>query len=91
MDLNMKAFFKHRPEIDAHATQFGAVLEPGDVKYKDISGPDGKPDGVVNEAYDRVHWVAQYPKYNYGFSFSAGYKKFDLSSFASGSGKFLDQ
>ena len=26
----------------------------GDIKYKDISGPDGKPDGVINE-YDKTN------------------------------------
>lgn len=81
--------FQTQAEINAHATQFGAVLKPGDVRYKDISGPDGKPDGVVNEAYDRVTLGSGIPKYNYGFSFSGAYKNFDLSVFASGSAKFL--
>lgn len=81
--------FQTQAEINVHATQFGAVLKPGDVRYKDISGPDGKPDGVVNEAYDRVTLGSGIPKYNYGFSFSGAYKNFDLSVFASGSAKFL--
>ncbi|MEN9571011.1 MAG: hypothetical protein RL172_2242 [Bacteroidota bacterium] len=84
-----EGIFQNQAEIDAHATQFGAVLAPGDVKYKDISGPDGKPDGVVNEAYDRVTLGSGIPKYNYGFSFSAAYKKFDFAIFASGSANFL--
>lgn len=84
-----EGIFQNQAEIAAHATQFGAALAPGDVKYKDISGPNGKPDGVVNEAYDRVSLGSAIPKYNYGFSFSAAYKKFDFSIFASGSAKFL--
>jgi TonB-linked SusC/RagA family outer membrane protein len=84
-----EGLFQTQAEIAAHATQFGAALAPGDVKYKDISGPNGKPDGVVNEAYDRTYLGSAIPKYNYGFSFSAAYKKFDASVFASGSGKFL--
>jgi hypothetical protein len=84
-----EGIFQNQAEIDAHATQFGAVLAPGDVKYKDISGPEGKPDGVVDEAYDRVYLGSAIPKYNYGFNFSAAYKKIDISVFASGSGKFL--
>jgi hypothetical protein len=84
-----ESIFQNQAEIDAHATQFGAVLAPGDVKYKDISGPEGKPDGVVDEAYDRVYLGSAIPKYNYGFNFSAAYKSFDFSLFASGSGKFL--
>ncbi len=84
-----EGIFQNQAEITAHAKQFGAALAPGDVKYKDISGPDGKPDGVVDEAYDRVSLGSAIPKYNYGFSFSAAYKKFDFSIFASGSAKFL--
>src|SRR6266496_3939297 len=50
-----EGIFQTQAEIDAHAKQFGAVLKPGDVKYADISGPQGKPDGVVDEAYDRTY------------------------------------
>ncbi|RYG33592.1 MAG: TonB-dependent receptor, partial [Chitinophagaceae bacterium] len=49
-----EGIFQTQAEIDQHAKQFGAVLAPGDVKYRDISGPDGKPDGFVDEAFDRV-------------------------------------
>lgn len=84
-----EGIFQTQAEINLHAKQFGAVLAPGDVKYKDISGPDGKPDGVVNEAYDRVSLGSGIPKFHYGFSFSAAYKEFDFSLFASGSAKFL--
>jgi TonB-dependent starch-binding outer membrane protein SusC len=71
------------------ANQLAPNLGPGDVRYKDISGPDGRPDGVVNEAYDRVYLGSGIPKFHYGFNFSAQYKGFDFSLFASGSGKFL--
>jgi TonB-dependent starch-binding outer membrane protein SusC len=84
-----EGIYQSQAEITGHATQFGATLAPGDVKYKDISGPQGKPDGVVDEAYDRVSLGSGIPKFNYGFSFTAGYKRFDASIFASGSGKFL--
>ena len=84
-----EGIFQNQAEITAHATQFGAALKPGDVKYKDISGPNGKPDGVVDEAYDRTSLGSGIPKFNYGISFSAAYKKFDLAIFASGSAKYL--
>jgi TonB-linked SusC/RagA family outer membrane protein len=83
-----EGIFQTQAEIDAHAKQFGAVLKPGDVKYKDISGPNGKPDGIVNEAYDRTYLGSGIPKYYYGFNFSAGYKRFDLTVFASGAADF---
>ena len=28
--------------------------KPGDIKYMDISGPEGTPDGIVNETHDRT-------------------------------------
>jgi TonB-linked SusC/RagA family outer membrane protein len=83
-----EGIFQTTAEIAAHATQFGAPLKPGDVKYKDISGPQGKPDGVVNEAYDRTYLGSGIPKYYYGISFSAAYKRLDLVIFASGAANF---
>ncbi len=83
-----EGIFQTQAEIAAHATQFGAALKPGDVKYRDISGPQGKPDGVVNEAYDRTYLGSGIPKYYYGFNFSAAYKSFDLTVFASGAANF---
>jgi TonB-dependent starch-binding outer membrane protein SusC len=83
-----EGIFQSQDEINHHASQFGAALQPGDVKYADISGPNGKPDSVVNEAYDRVYLGSGIPKYYYGFSFVAGYKRFDLTLFASGASNF---
>lgn len=37
----------------------------GDIKYKDISGPDGKPDGVINE-YDKTNLGSPMPKFTFG-------------------------
>jgi TonB-dependent starch-binding outer membrane protein SusC len=84
-----EGIFQTAAQIAAHATQFGSPVKPGDVMYKDISGPAGKPDGVVDEAYDRVSLGSGIPKFNYGFSFGAAYKNFDATIIASGSAKFL--
>src|SRR4029077_3194848 len=59
-----------------------------DVKYKDISGPQGKPDGVVDEAYDRTYLGSGIPKYYYGLDFTAAYKRFDFTIFLSGASDF---
>lgn len=49
----------------------------GDVKFKDISGPDGKPDGIITQA-DRS--VIGYAKENFNFNVSNtfSYKNFSL-------------
>ena len=63
-------------DLDNHATQNGANV--GDCLYKDVSGPDGTPDGVV-DAYDQVVLGSGLPKINYGLSARLEYKGFDLS------------
>lgn len=63
-------------ELDSHALQHGANV--GDCLYKDISGPDGTPDGVI-DAYDQTVLGSGLPKINFGLSAHMEYKNFDLS------------
>ncbi len=58
-------------------SSLGAV-RPGDLMYKDISGPDGKPDGVI-DAHDRTYIGNPSPKFTYGTSLNVTYKNFNLS------------
>lgn len=63
--------------------QFGE-LHPGDIRYADIGGPDGTPDGVI-DAYDETvigHPIS--PFITYGFTPTASWKSFDLSLFFQG-------
>jgi len=62
-------------------------IKPGDLKYKDISGPNGEPDGIINANYDRVPLGSSAPHYEYGGTFDFGYKGFDLSASFQGIGK----
>lgn len=82
-----EGIFQSATEVTAHAfqTPFTAA---GDIKFKDISGPKGEPDNIIDD-YDRAVLGSAIPKYNYGLTFSAGYKNFDFSLFASGSAKYL--
>ncbi|MBR4756152.1 MAG: TonB-dependent receptor, partial [Bacteroidales bacterium] len=56
----------------------------GDIKYKDISGPDGKSDGVINE-YDRTDIGSPLPLFTFGWTNTFTYKNLDLSIFLNGS------
>lgn len=79
--------FQTQEEINNHAFQ-NALTAPGDLKFKDISGIDGKPDGVI-DAYDRTELGNSLPKFYFGLNFTAAYKGFDLTLFTSGSGGFV--
>ena len=57
---------------------------PGDIKFKDVSGPNGEPDGVINE-YDRTNIGSPLPIFTFGWTNSFRYKNFDLSIFLNGS------
>ena len=58
---------------------FDTKLYPGDIRYEDVSGPNGKPDGVITP--DDIVPIGKpaTPEVIYGFSPSISYKGFDLS------------
>jgi len=56
------------------------TVQPGYQKFKDISGPNGVPDGVISDA-DRTIIGNANPKYTGGIGNSFSYKGIDLSVF----------
>lgn len=56
----------------------------GDIKYEDISGPDGTPDGII-DTYDRTNIGSPMPLFTFGMTNTFRYKNFDLSVFINGS------
>ncbi len=57
-----------------------ANIQPGDVKYADLSGPNGVPDGIVN-TNDYTVIGKGLPVHTGGFSNNFTYKNFDLNVF----------
>lgn len=64
-----------------------ANVKPGDIKYKDISGAEGMPDGAISSQYDRVVLGSSQPRLIYGAQISAGWKGIELSAAFNGIGK----
>lgn len=73
--------FQNAAQIAASPTQANAA--PGDIKFKDISGPQGKPDGVI-DSYDRTYIGSFLPKFTYSLNYTANYKNFDVAIFFQG-------
>lgn len=71
----------------ANSAKINSRVKPGDIKYEDISGPNGVPDGIISSTYDRVLLGGSTPRYQYGGSINLDYKNFDFSLIFQGVGK----
>lgn len=55
--------------------------QPGVLKWKDISGPNGVPDGIISPDYDRTVIGNANPDFTGGWTNQFTYRNFDLSVF----------
>ena len=61
-----------------------ATAMVGTARFKDVGGPNGKPDGIIDEN-DRT-WIGNpNPKFTYGMTNILGYRRFDLNVVIAGS------
>lgn len=70
--------FQTQEDVD-NSPKLNNNTKVGDVKYKDISGPDGVPDGKISSEYDRVLLGGSQPHFMFGGIFNAAWKGFDFS------------
>ena len=82
--------FQNAEEISNSALLVSSV-KPGDVKYMDISGPDGTPDGIINDTHDRTILGSSLPHYIYGGSINLGWKGISFSVLFNGVGHQLSR
>lgn len=86
-ESNMLGFFGYRFEgvfstseearLANLTSENGLPYGAGDAKYADISGPDGNPDGIIDD-YDKTIIGSPIPDYTGGISASLRYKNWRL-------------
>lgn len=54
---------------------------PGDLKFADLSGPDGKPDGKIDLDYDRTIIGDPFPDVSMSLNLNWGWKGIDFNMF----------
>lgn len=70
--------FKNADELAKGAKLASGTTYVGDPKLRDISGPNGTPDGVIDD-YDKTELGNNLPAYTFGITNRITYKNFDFS------------
>ena len=78
--------YQTQAELDG-APVLNNKTKVGDVRYVDISGPDGIPDGKISPEYDRTLLGGSLLRYMYGGNIKLDYKNFDFGIVIQGVGK----
>lgn len=91
--LKASGYYADSNDIKASPTLYGSGWstnpaigpKPGDLKYQDISGVDGKPDGKIDDN-DRTFIGNNFPRFEYSINLNVSYQNFDLNIFGQGVG-----
>lgn len=67
-------------------SSYADIIQPGDILYKDLSGPKGEPDGKIDD-YDKVVFGNPYPRYTFSLRGTMEWNNFDFSFYFQGVGK----
>jgi TonB-linked SusC/RagA family outer membrane protein len=73
--------FKNQAEVNAGPVFSPGTTtrsRPGDTRFVDVSGPNGKPDGIIN-SLDKTTMGTPYPDFFYGMNNNFAYKNVSLS------------
>ncbi len=69
--------FQNQAEIDNAPTQ-DVSTAPGDRRFRDISGPNGVPDGIIDGEFDRTEIGSPVPDFYGSLNLNFAYKNFDI-------------
>jgi TonB-linked SusC/RagA family outer membrane protein len=76
------SIFNSQDEVDNYKDKTGKLIQPnaapGDIKFLDANG-----DGQISDL-DKVYCGSPFPKFEYGFGFSAAIANFDINMFFQG-------
>ncbi|HEV8286467.1 MAG TPA: TonB-dependent receptor [Chitinophagaceae bacterium] len=83
-DFKRNGIWQNTPEDTAEAKRLGLTVTGsgsviGTIRVADVSGPDGKPDGKIDQTYDRIIVGTAEPKWEGGATQRFSYKGFDLT------------
>jgi len=77
--LRAMGIFQTAAEIASSPAPLGIVVQPGDIKYMDIGGPNGVPDGIIDGNDATAIGKTNIPEWTMGLSTGLKYKGFDLN------------
>lgn len=78
--------YQTQDEVD-NSAKLNKNIKVGDLKYRDVSGPNGTPDGIISAEYDRVLLKGSLPRMLYGMNIGVSYRAFDFSMAFQGVGR----
>ena len=79
--LIVDGIFQTQAEAAAYAPEFGGTYnQAGHFKFRDISGPDGVPDGKIDNQ-DRTYIGSPHPKFTSGLNIDLSFKGISFSTF----------
>ncbi len=70
--------YRNSQELAAGPKLASGITAVGDPRLKDISGPNGKPDGLIDN-YDKTNIGNNLPDFTFGFTNSITYHNFDFT------------